>query len=36
VSSEGRRRLTIWHWVAIAVVVLLVATYVATQLLTAD
>jgi hypothetical protein len=39
VSSEGGGRrggLPVWQWVVIAIVVLLAAIYVATQLLTAD
>jgi hypothetical protein len=32
----GRRGRPAWQWLVIAVVVLLVAIYVATQLLTAD
>jgi hypothetical protein len=34
VSSEGGRRLTLWHWVLIALVVLAAIVYVATQGLT--
>jgi Ni,Fe-hydrogenase I cytochrome b subunit len=34
VSSEGKRRLTFWHWVVIAIVVLIVLTYLASQGLT--
>ncbi|HVD26299.1 MAG TPA: hypothetical protein VNB86_09930 [Gaiellaceae bacterium] len=33
-SSEGKRRLSFWHWVLIVIVVLIVLTYLASQGLT--
>jgi hypothetical protein len=36
VSSEDRRRLTFWHWLVIAIVVLIAITYVASQGLVSD